>query len=206
MKDPANDLMEDLGDSAAGDPGSGSELEASEVEVLGSRSEYAGRVVHLEVEHIRLSNGEESSLEIVRHQGAAAVLPINSAGQVLLVRQYRHATGGWLLEVPAGKLDAGESPETCAHRELEEETGFKAGHLEPMGWIWTTPGFCDERIWLYRATRLEVGQQALERDEILSLETFPLHQAVEMALQGDIPDSKTVCALLRASAMDSVVS
>ncbi len=190
-------------DGAVDELDKGSRSQSREVEVLDSHVEYPGRVVHLEIERIRLPNGEECSLEIVRHQGAAAVLPVDANGRVLLVRQYRHATGGWLLEVPAGKLDAGESPEVCALRELEEETGFKAGRLEPMGWIWTTPGFCDERIWLFRATQLEVGEQALERDEVLSLETLPLTEAVEMALQGGIPDSKTICALLRAVALDT---
>lgn len=168
-------------------------------QVLSKRTEFSGKVLHLEVEEIRLPNGEECSLEIIRHPGAAAVLPLDSTGHVTLVRQYRHATGGWLLEVPAGKLDDGEAPEACAHRELEEETGLKAGSLRPLGWIWTTPGFCDERIWLYLATDLQVGQQQLERDEILSLQRLPLERALAMALAGEIADGKTVCAILRAA-------
>ena len=183
------------------DPSLKSQARRQVAEVLERRTEYKGRVVHLQLERIRLPDGPECSLEIIRHQGAAAVLPVDGQGRVVLVRQYRHATGGWLLELPAGKLDPGEDPASCALRELEEETGWRAGKLEPMGWIWTTPGFCDERIWLFRATQLSAGRQALEEDEVLTLETLPLAEAVRMALDGDIADSKTVCALLRAAAM-----
>lgn len=168
-------------------------------EVLGRRSVFRGKVLHLDVESIRLPNGETCDLEIIRHQGAAAVLPVDADGNVILVRQYRHATGEWLLEVPAGKLDAGESPQECAGRELEEETGFKAGRLHPLGWIWTTPGFCDERIWLYLATDLQTGRQQLEADELLSIESLPLAEAQRLALNGDMTDSKTAITVLRAA-------
>ena len=168
--------------------------------LLDKRRAYQGKVVQLDVEHVRLPGGVSCELEIIRHQGAAAVVPVDASGDIVLVRQYRHATGGWLLEVPAGKLDPGEDPETCAFRELEEETGLKAGRLESLGWIWTTPGFADERIWLYLARDLTSGQQCLEPDELLSLETFPLEVAQRMALDGEITDSKTAIAILRAIA------
>src|SRR5215471_9787222 len=115
-------------------------------ELLESRRIFKGRVVDLSVEKVRLPNGNVCELELIRHPGAAAVVPIDTSGRVLMIRQYRHATGGFLLEVPAGKLDAGERPEVCAAREIEEETGFRAGRLEALGWIWTTPGFTDEKI------------------------------------------------------------
>lgn len=168
--------------------------------LLEKRSAYRGKVLHLDLEHVQLPGGTTCELEIIRHQGAAAVVPVDASGQVILVRQFRHATDGWLLEVPAGKLDPGEAPEICAVRELEEETGWKAGRLDPLGWIWTTPGFADERIWLYLARDLEPGQQSLEPDELLSLESFPLEVAHRMALNGDITDSKTAIAILRAAA------
>jgi ADP-ribose pyrophosphatase len=115
-----------------------------------------------------------------------------------MIRQYRHATGGFILEVPAGKLDGGEDPEVCARREVEEETGHRAGHLEPLGWIWTTPGFTDERIWLYLARDLTATEQRLEDDEVLTVERVPIAEAVDRAARGTIADGKSVCALLRA--------
>jgi len=168
-------------------------------ELLTSSEAFKGRVVDLRLERVRLPNGSESELEVIRHQGASAVVPLTADGNVLMLRQYRHATGDYLLEVPAGKLDHGtEDPADCAHRELEEETGFKAGRLESLGWIWTTPGFADEKIWLFRATDLRPGRQNLEADEVIELVEMPIDRAVEMALNGEITDSKSICALLRA--------
>ena len=158
---------------------------------------YKGRVVKLWVERVRLPNGSETELEIIRHQGAAAVVPIDEAGNVYLVRQYRHATGEWLLEVPAGKLDPGEAPETCARREVEEETGMKVRDLLPIGPMWTTPGFTDEKIWLFVGRGLEPGNQALEEDEALVVERMPLSEALELVDRGEICDAKSVVTLLQ---------
>ncbi len=173
-------------------------MKDGQAERLGTREIYRGRTFDVDVDRVRLPNGREMELELVHHRGAAAVVPVTDDGHVLLVRQYRYATGGWLLEVPAGKLDGGESPETCARRECEEETGFRAGSLQPLGWIWTTPGFADEKIWLYLATELEETAQTLEDDEVLSLERVPLAEAVEKAFQGEIHDGKSAIALMRA--------
>jgi ADP-ribose diphosphatase len=170
----------------------------NEAERLDSRRIFKGRVVDLSVDRVRLPNGNVCELEMIRHPGAAAVVPVDASGKVLLIRQYRHATGGYLLEVPAGKLDAGEPPEACAAREIQEETGFKAGRLESLGWIWTTPGFTDERIWLFLGTHLSPATQELQADEVLSVEWLPLETAAEMAARGDITDAKSICALLRA--------
>lgn len=168
-------------------------------ELLDSSQAFDGRVLDLRVERVRLPNGVEAELEVIRHQGASAVVPVTADGNVLMLRQYRHATGDYLLEIPAGKLDEGtEDPEVCAHRELEEETGFRAGELQSLGWIWTTPGFSDEKIWLYLATDLTLGRQDLEADEVLEVVEIPLAEAREMALKGNIKDSKSICALLRA--------
>jgi 8-oxo-dGTP pyrophosphatase MutT (NUDIX family) len=122
-------------------------------------------------------------------------------GRVVMIRQYRHATSGYLLEVPAGTLDPGEAPEACAVREVEEETGYRAARLDPLGWIWTTPGFTNEKIWLYRATGLTLARSAHESDEIITVERLPLDEAVRLALGGEITDAKSVCALLRASSL-----
>ena len=168
---------------------------------LERRPIFRGKVVDLAVERVRLPDGRVAELEIVRHPGAAAVVPLTAGGEVLLLRQYRHATGDWVLEVPAGKLEAGEDPAVGAARELEEETGARAPRLEALGWIWTTPGFTDERIWLYLAPDVvEDGRQALQTDELLWVERLPFAVAVERAAAGDLQDAKSICALLRADA------
>ena len=160
---------------------------------------YDGRIVKLDVDEVRIPNGNVVTLEIIRHRGAAAVVPVDDEGRAVLIRQYRHATSGYLLEVPAGTLDPGEAPEACALREVEEETGLRAARLEPLGWIWTTPGFTDERIWLYLATGLTPTASAHESDEVITVERLPFAEAVEKAASGEITDAKSVCALLRAS-------
>jgi ADP-ribose pyrophosphatase len=163
---------------------------------------HDGRIVKLDVEEVRLPNGNVVTLEIIRHRGAAAVVPVDDDGRVVMIRQYRHATSGYLLEVPAGTLDhPGEAPEACALRELEEETGYRAATLDPLGWIWTTPGFTNEKIWLYRATGLTPVRSAHESDEVITVERVPLDEAVKKALSGEITDAKSVCALLRASSL-----
>ncbi len=176
----------------------------SDPAIVSFRCIHDGRVVKLSVEEVRLPNGNTVTLEVVRHPGASAVVPVDHDGNAILVRQYRHATGSWLLEVPAGKLDhPGESPEDCALREVEEETGYRAGRLVPLGWIWTTPGFTDERIWLYLARDLTQTHANLQADEVLTVETIPLDEAARRAISGEIVDAKSVCALLRAAALSS---
>jgi ADP-ribose pyrophosphatase len=183
-----------------GGPGNGSELSQAGPagERLGSREVYRGRTVRLEVDRVRLPNGREMDFEMIHHPGAAAVVPLLDGGDVLLLRPYRYATGGYLLEIPAGKLDAGETPESCALRETEEETGFRPGRLEPLGWIWTTPGFTDEKIWLYLATGMVETRQSHQDDEVIHLERMPFQEAVDKAARGEIHDAKSTCALLRA--------
>lgn len=166
---------------------------------LGTREIYRGRTFNVDIDKVHLPNGQTVELELVHHRGAAAVVPVLDDGTVLMVRQYRYATGGWLLEIPAGKLDNGESPETCAGREAEEEVGYRPTKLEPLGWIWSSPGFADEKIWLYLATGLEEAKQELEHDEILHIERIPFDEAVEKAARGEIHDAKSAVALMRAA-------
>jgi ADP-ribose pyrophosphatase len=169
--------------------------------LLASERVFQGRTIGVTRDRVLLPNGFEVELDIVRHPGATAVVPLLADGNVILVRQYRHATGGWLLEIPAGKLGPGEEAEVGARRELAEETGSTGGTLHPLGFVWMTPGFCDERIWLYLATGIAEGQQHLEPDEALELVRLPLAEAVRRARDGEIFDAKSTCALLRADAL-----
>jgi ADP-ribose pyrophosphatase len=164
------------------------------------RTIHRGHVVTLNLEQVTLPNGNRTELEIVRHPGASAVVPLTDSGNVLLIRQYRHAASGSIVEVPAGKLDAGEEPDVCAGRELEEEAGVRAGRLHKLGHILTTPGFSDEVIHLYLATELQSGTQALEHDEVLTVEEVPFTEALRWCRDGVIIDAKSVCALMLAAA------
>jgi ADP-ribose pyrophosphatase len=167
-------------------------------EVVSRRLVHDGRIVKLSVERVRLPNGVETDLEVIQHPGAATVLPFVSADEVLLIRQHRHCAGGSILEVPAGTLHEGESPEECARREIEEETGYRAGRLEPLGWIWTTPGFTTEKIWLFAAHDIYTGHQHLDQDEVIALERMSFRDALDRAARGDITDAKTIATLFRA--------
>ena len=164
-----------------------------------AREIYQGKVVHLFVHDVTLPNGHTTRLEVIRHPGASAVLPFVSKDQVLLVRQYRFAAGGYLLEVPAGKLDRGEPPEAAALRETEEETGFRPGRLERLGAIFTTPGFTDEIIHLFAAFDLTETRTRHEADEVLSVERMPFSEGVARVERGEITDAKSVSAILLAA-------
>jgi ADP-ribose pyrophosphatase len=158
-----------------------------------------GFQVQVRTERVRLPNGHEVVLDIVPHPGAAAVVPFASEREVLLIRQYRHAAGGSLLEVPAGKLEPGEPPELCAARELEEEAGQRAGRLERLGCIWTTPGFTDERIHLFAAFDLEPVPHRLDPDEVIEVLRTPFEEALELVWRGELCDAKSALALLHAA-------
>ncbi|MDT8436706.1 MAG: NUDIX hydrolase [Gemmatimonadota bacterium] len=172
-----------------------------------SRSIFRGRLLDVRVDRVRFPDGSEGRMEVVRHGGAAAALPLHESGHatgrdapaVTLIRQYRYATGGPLWEVPAGRLDPGEAPAHCAARELEEETGLRAGTLASLGTIWTTPGFTDEVVHLFLATELRPGRRAHERHEFIECHEMPLTEALEMIDRGEIADAKTVAALLLAA-------
>jgi len=142
-----------------------------------------------------LPNGRTAELEIIRHPGASAVVPLKDDGMVVLIRQFRHAAGGFIYEIPAGKLDHQEDPKDCAARELEEEVGYRAGQLELLTSIWTAPGFTDEVIHIYRGTNLQPGRQQLDQDEVLEIVEWPLEQAIAMIQDGTIRDAKTIIGL-----------
>lgn len=169
---------------------------------ISSARAYTGRVISLDVDEVRFPDGSTGSLEMVRHPGASAVLPVLRGGddpEVLLIRQYRYAAEGYLYEVPAGRLDPGETPDQCAQRELQEETGYTASRVEHLFTMFTTPGFTDEKIHLFVATGLTLGDAHREADEFLSLEPTRLSQALDMVKRGEIQDSKTALTLLYAA-------
>lgn len=163
-----------------------------------SRVVHRGRSIVVWVEEAKLPDGRTVALDIVRHPGASAVVPFESERDVLLLRQYRHAAGGTIWEVPAGKLD-GDAPEACAARELEEEAGRRAGRLERLGSIFTTPGFTDEVIHLFAAFELTPVPQHLEHDEVIEVVRVPLSEALAMIWGGELRDAKSALALIHAA-------
>jgi len=180
----------------------GSEDRRSEDRLSGERV-YHGRVIDVDLDRVRFPDGSVGELEMIRHPGASAVVPLDireGASQpiVTLVHQYRYAAGGFVWEIPAGKLDPGEAPEVCARRELEEETGLRAGRLEYLSKIYTTPGFTDEVIHLYVALELEGGPTSHEASEFIELHELPLDRVKQMIESGEIADAKTICGLTLA--------
>jgi 8-oxo-dGTP pyrophosphatase MutT (NUDIX family) len=154
--------------------------------------------VDLGVEEAVLPGGRRLALEVVRHPGGAAAAALDDRGRVCLLRQYRHAAGGWLWEVPAGKLDPGETPLETARRELEEEAGVRARSWEPLGEVVTAPGFCDEVIHLFLARELAAVPARPEAHEVLEVHWVAFEEALARAAGGEIRDAKTVAALFRA--------
>ena len=167
--------------------------------VLSVKREFEGRVITVEQWQVRLPDGREAKREIVLHNGAAAVVPLDDRQRVTLVKQFRVALGKSTLEVPAGKLDSkDEDPFDCARRELEEETGLVAHKWQKLAQVVTTPGFCTERIALYLATELRQNRAHTDPDEFISLVKMPLSEAIMMVVNGEIEDAKTCLALLLA--------
>ena len=165
---------------------------------MSERVAYRGRSLTVVSEDVELPNGHRVTLDIVKHPGASAVVPFTSERDVLLIHQFRHAAGGTIWEVPAGKLD-GESPERCAARELEEEVGRRAGRLVALASILTTPGFTDEVIHLFAAFDLAPVPQRLEHDEVIEVVPTSLEQALAMIWSGELRDAKSSLALLHAA-------
>ncbi len=173
--------------------------------LLGTKRVFTGRIVSLDVDTVRYPNGTVGELEMLRRPGASAVVPFlddprDADPRVLLIRQFRHATGDYLWEIPAGRRDAGETPEATAIRELREETGYTCTKLHKLTWIWTTPGFTDEVIHLFLAAGLTPGSTALEADEVLDLHILRWSEVRTMIRDGVIVDAKTLVALLYVEA------
>lgn len=165
---------------------------------ISSRHVHSGRIIDVSTERLRYGNGREYDLDFVRHPGAAAVVAVDAAGRVCLVRQYRHGVMDFLWEIPAGKLDAGEPPQVCAVRELAEETGVSAQRWTSLGQYLPAPGIFTEVIHLYLACDLVVGTPAPDADEELEIQWLPMADAVGMVVRGEWNDGKTALGLWRA--------
>jgi ADP-ribose pyrophosphatase len=166
--------------------------------ILSSQKVFDGRVFNVTVDTV--SEGELTyQREVVHHNGSAVIVPIFDDGTVALVKQYRHPAVRFLLEVPAGTLAKGERPDAGAARELKEELGIVAARLEKLSEFFVSPGFCEEKMWVYLATDLVEGEQALEDDEILDVVRLPIADALEMITSGEIQDAKTIIGLMLAA-------
>ena len=167
-------------------------------ELIKSEVLMKGRVFAIRRDYLKTPDGRETKLDIIEHGGSAVVIPVDENGNILLVRQYRHAAGQDLLELPAGTLDDGEDPEVCAAREIREETGKAAETLTKLGEFYLAPGYSDEFMVVYLATGLSDSPLDADEDEFLSLETVPVAEAIRMAERGEIPDAKSLAALFLA--------
>jgi ADP-ribose pyrophosphatase len=167
-------------------------------ELLKSEVLMEGRAFAIRRDHLKTPDGRETKFEIIEHGGSVVILPVDENGNLLLVRQYRHATGGDLLELPAGTLEEDEDPEVCAAREIREETGMAAGILTRLGDFYLAPGYSTEFMVVYLATELSHNPLDADDDEFLSVESVPIAEAIQMAEKGEIPDAKSLAALFLA--------
>ena len=161
---------------------------------------HEGRVFNVFQETVPLPNGATINLDVIRHPGAAAIVPLTRNHTVIMLEQYRHAVGGTIWEIPAGTLDRDELPLTCAQRELTEETGYTAATWQKLGVITPVPGYSDERIQIFLATDLSISVQKLDPDEVLDVREVSFSDALEMISRGGIQDAKTICGLFMAHA------
>ena len=160
---------------------------------------HRGRVYNLIRENVTLDNGVVTDMEFVEHPGATAIIPMLNESRIILLKQYRHAVGGFIWEIPAGTLDPGEDARQCAERELTEETGYAARHIERLAEITPLPAYSDERIHLFLATDLYRAAQNLDADELLVVHRVEMHQAIKMIADGEIQDAKTIVGLQLAA-------
>jgi ADP-ribose pyrophosphatase len=177
---------------------------------LGGGREWQHRFLDAHVDRVRFPDGSEGEQVLIYHPGASAVVPVLSDPrgddpQLRLIRQYRYATGGMLWEIPAGRLEPNEAPEACARRELLEETGCTCEELKPLTFLWTTPGFTNEKIHLFMATGLTQGATAHEADEFMEVVPLHLSQVLRMIKEGEITDAKTMVAVLYVAGFAGVL-
>jgi ADP-ribose pyrophosphatase len=168
-------------------------------ELIASAPIFKGIIFDVTRDRLREEHGLEIVREVVRHPGGAGGLPLLADGRVALVKQYRHPAGRELLEIPAGRLEVGEQPETCAAREIEQEVGWRPGRMSMLAEFYSTPGFCEEKLYVYLATELTPATQQLDHDELVEIVYLPLVEAISLAERGEIEDAKTIIALLLAA-------
>ncbi len=166
-----------------------------EEKTLASRDIFQGRIIKVRVDQVLLPDGSESSREIVEHSGAVGIVAIDKENNLWMVRQYRKALERVLLEIPAGTLEENEEPLECARRELEEETGLQAAEWQEILSYHSAPGFCDEKLFLFMAQGLSLGESSLDRDEFLEVKKVPLKAAYEMIFSGEIIDGKSIIGI-----------
>jgi ADP-ribose pyrophosphatase len=168
------------------------------IETLNRETIYHGKAFNVRRDEVRFPNQHTTYLDIIEHVGAVTILPIDADGRILFVRQYRHATGKELLELPAGALDPGETPESCAMREIREETGYAAGNLTKLGEFYLAPGYSTEYMVVYLATDLHHSPLPGDQDEFITVIPVAVEEAYRLAISGDVQDGKSLAALLLA--------
>jgi ADP-ribose pyrophosphatase len=167
--------------------------------ILTSEKIYDGKIIDLTVHQVKLSNDKKTKREVIGHPGAVAIVAFDTNGDVLLVRQFRLAAGKILSEVPAGTMNPGEDPRECAIREMQEETGYKPGKLEPLGGIYVAPGYTTEFIHLFLATELTESKLASDEDEFVEVDHVPFKDVLAMIDRGELVDAKSNVSLMRVA-------
>lgn len=167
-------------------------------ETITRETVYHGRAFNVRRDEVKLPNRRSMHVDVIEHPGAVTILPVDDEGCILFVRQYRHAVGKQLLELPAGTLDPGEQPDACALREIREETGFAAGKIVKLGEFFLAPGYSTEYMLVYMATNLSHDPLPKDKDEFITLEAIPIEKAYELAMNGELMDGKSLAALLLA--------
>ena len=169
-----------------------------EEKTMKSEKIYEGKILTLRVDTVELPNRKYSKREMVEHNGAVAIVPITENNEIVMVKQYRKAIEDYLLEIPAGKLEYNEEPIECAKRELKEETGYDTGNIGLLGTIYTSPGFSNEKIYIYLATELREGEPTLDEDEYLKVEKVEMITLLNMVYENKVTDSKSINGILMA--------
>ena len=169
-----------------------------QLQPIEQRTVFSGRIIETRVDTLLMPDGKQITREVVQHPGAVAIIPIDTEDNVLLVRQYRYAAGQSLLELPAGVVESGESPDDTAQRELQEEIGYASNNLRALGGVYSSPGFCTEFLYLYIARDLVPSRLPGDEDEDITVETIPMSRVDRLIRLGEIQDAKTVAGLLMA--------
>jgi ADP-ribose pyrophosphatase len=167
-----------------------------DIKTIQSRHVYSGKVFNVRQDQVRLPGGQIAELDVLEHHGAVVIVPVDETGQIWFIQQYRHPTGGILMELPAGTLEPEEAAEVCALREVREEIGMSAGNLRKIGEFYIAPGYSTEYLHIFLAKDLKPDPLPADADELITVEKIPAERAYQLAAQGEIHDAKTLAALL----------